>query len=385
MNLLDLIIFAGLGLAGIGGFYYGFVARALSWLGAAGGLVATAALLPLIIRALGAGATIFRLFVTVMAFVIGATVGGSIGETIGRRLRHAIPAGPLRLADRIGGAIAGVVGTLVLIWFLTPIAADVPGLAARQIRNSAVVSSLSQATPRPPGPAQALRGLIGSSRFPEVFEGLSPAPASGTPPDELPLSREVLQRVTAATVNVESVACGVTHEGSGFAVADNLVATNAHVVAGSSDLQVRRPDGRVLSAEVVVFDDDRDLALLAVDDLGQRPLEVADANTRTQGAIVGYPGGQNQPRPQAAGIDSQRTAVGRDIYGQERVRREIYIIAANLAQGDSGAPLVNTRGQVVGVAFAIAPDRPATAYTLIDDELAAVLDAPRDDSPGPCL
>jgi S1-C subfamily serine protease len=51
----------------------------------------------------------------------------------------------------------------------------------------------------------------------------------------------------------------------------------------------------------------------------------------------------------------------------------VFILASDLAPGDSGGGLVNPAGAVVGVAFAIAPDRPGTAYALTSDELRPVL------------
>lgn len=65
----------------------------------------------------------------------------------------------------------------------------------------------------------------------------------------------------------------------------------------------------------------------------------------------------------------------------------MYVLAAELAPGDSGGGLVNGDGEVVGVAFAISPDNPHTAYALAASELRSVLEAEREApaSTGPCL
>ena len=76
-------------------------------------------------------------------------------------------------------------------------------------------------------------------------------------------------------------------------------------------------------------------------------------------------------------IETTVTAQGLDLYGSRRIRREVHVLAAELAPGDSGGALVNAAGNVTGVAFAVAPDRPATAYALSSDELRAVLAVPR--------
>jgi S1-C subfamily serine protease len=79
-------------------------------------------------------------------------------------------------------------------------------------------------------------------------------------------------------------------------------------------------------------------------------------------------------------------ATGRNIYDTNLVRREVLEVAAELEPGDSGSPLVNPNGQVVGVTFAIARDRPSLAYALSTNELREVLAAPRADvSTGECV
>ena len=67
------------------------------------------------------------------------------------------------------------------------------------------------------------------------------------------------------------------------------------------------------------------------------------------------------------------TAVGRDLYDAKETRRQVFILASDLAPGDSGGGLVNPTGTVVGVAFAIAPDKPGVSYALTDKELRPVL------------
>jgi S1-C subfamily serine protease len=166
-----------------------------------------------------------------------------------------------------------------------------------------------------------------------------------------------------------------------------LVVTNAHVVAGTGELEVVLDDGSHLPGAVVAFDADRDLALLHVPGLQRAPLPVEEAGEGDQAGVFGYPGGQDNLRIAPASISDSQIAVGRDIQRRGVATREILILAADLRHGDSGSAVVNGRGAVVGVAFAIAPDRPGTAYALSDTELEAFLDAPRDSatSTGPCL
>jgi S1-C subfamily serine protease len=197
----------------------------------------------------------------------------------------------------------------------------------------------------------------------------------------------VASRVAASTVKVSSVACGERVEGSGFSAAPDTIVTNAHVVAGATRTEVLRPDGRRLPAQVLVFDPDRDLALLSVPGLGQQPLPLASAAVGGNGAVVGHPQGQVPVEVSPAVVVRRVMATTTDIYGEGAIRRPILVLAARLAPGDSGAPLINPSGEVTGVAFAVSAFRPSTAFAIPSETLAPVLDRPRTGvvSTGPCL
>jgi S1-C subfamily serine protease len=376
--MLDLVLIVMLLLAAVGGFRLGLLARAASWAGLALGIVVSTWTVPAVLSVVSDGSALTRLLLGLFVLTLTVGLGSSIGGAIGLRMRRAVSATGLGPIDRGLGLVAGVVGVVVVVWLLLPAAAEVPGSVSRQVRSSSVIALIRDATPTPPDAISALRGLVDGSRFPEVFEDLRPAPDTGPPPDQIPVSRRVLRAVTASTVNVESEGCGTRYEGSGWAVARNTIVTNAHVVAGADTVVVRRPDGEVIDAEVVVFDDDRDLAVLEVAGLGQRPLQMASPDEGSEGVVVGYPGGQDTPRPQPVVVRRQEAVVGRDIYGRDQTRREVLFLAARLQQGDSGSPVANTDGHIVGTVFAISPDRPTTAYALAIEEVEAVLDAPRE-------
>jgi S1-C subfamily serine protease len=383
--LLDVVLAIALVSALAGGWRVGLIARVASWIGAVGGFLLALRLLPLLLRRIGEVAPTGRLFLTLAVLLFGAAIGGAVGEVVGSTLRRAVPP-PARVLDRSGGAVAGVAGALIGLWLFLPIAAQVPGAAAQQARNSRILKALDDLAPRPPDASQAVRSLVGDARFPDVFEDLRPAPDIGPPPSQVAVPASVVRRAIASTVNVESDGCGGRHEGSGFAVAENLIATNAHVVAGGERIRARKPDGRLLPATIVAYDDDRDLALLAVPGLGQTPLALGVADEGTQGAVLGYPGGQDTVRVAPAVVRREAPTTGRDIYGQDRTRRQVLYLASALRPGDSGAALINEAGRVVGVAFAIAPDRPGTAFALDDTELRGVLAAPRRPGVGgPCI
>lgn len=253
-----------------------------------------------------------------------------------------------------------------------PTLADVAGWPARQARGSFVAKAVNSSFPKPPDATQSVRRLVDPRGFPQVFGSLKPAPDAGLPPVDPGLDRAVEERVAASTVKVVAEACERIQEGSGFVVSDDVVVTNAHVVAGQERLEVTKPDGKRLPATVSVFDPRRDLAVLRVDKLALAPLGRGTAEEDAKGAVFGHPGGQEAVRAAPARISDEVLADGTDIYGK-KTRRQVFILAANLQSGDSGGALVDTEGLVVGVAFAIAPDRPGTAYALTGGELDTTL------------
>ena len=384
MNLFDVLVLFVLASAAAGGWQLGFVARAASWIGMAIGVIITARMLPTLIERFDGPDPTGRLFVAIGLLLGGAFLGQAVGLVIGSHLQLVVPPGG-KLLDRSAGAVAGALGVLVAVWLLLPAMADVPGTMARLARNSEIAQAIDRWGPPPPDTLPALRRLVGDSQFPEVFAALRPSPDVGPPPAESGLSEDVADRVAASTVRIEGEACGRIQEGSGWVAEPDVVVTNAHVVAGEEEPEVIRQDGERLSATVVVFDPDRDLAVLEVEDVGVPPLPAGDVEAGGIGAVFGHPGG-GPLRVAPFQMSEEITAVGRDLYDSHNTSRQVLVLAADLAPGDSGAPLADPSGSVVGAAFAIAPDRSGIAYALTREEVDAALAAPRAPSDtGPCL
>jgi S1-C subfamily serine protease len=389
VNVLDVVIIVLALAAGIGGYRLGFLARAVSWIGLAVGLYAAARFLPAIIRGLNPGDATARLLIAFAVLIGGALVGQALGLVAGARLHRALPLGPVRDVDRGVGAGVGALGVLVALWLLLPSIAAVPGWPARAARSSSISGWVDTHFPRAPDALQALKRLVGQDAFPQVFNALHPAETLGAPPASAGISPAVDARVRVSTVKVEGEACNRIQDGSGFAVGPNLVATNAHVVAGEGKgrTKVLTPTGAQLAATVVLFDPNRDLALLQVPGLGEAPLPRAQGKVGEIGAVYGHPNGQDSLALAPAQIAQNVTAVGRDLYDSHQTSRDVFILSSVLHPGDSGAPLVDQTGAVIGVAFAIAPDRPTTAYALASSELDAVLRSPlsANTTTGACL
>jgi S1-C subfamily serine protease len=378
VNLFDVIIVIAAIAAAVGGYRLGFLARATSWIGLGVGLYIAARFLPRLVQALAISDPMGRLLIAALILVGGAFVGQAIGLLAGARLHGALPLGPLRELDRAVGAGVGILGVMVALWLLLPSMAVVPGWPARASRQSSIAQWVDTHFPRPPDALQALRRLVGDNSFPQVFNALHPAENFGPPPKTSGLAPAVISRVSSATVKVEGEACNRIQEGSGFAVEPDTIVTNAHVVAGepAGRTRVLLPNGSSLRATVVLFDPNRDLAILHVSRLTETPLVTAPGAVGEIGAVLGHPGGADQLVAAPAAIRQNVTAVGRDLYGSTETRRDVFILAAELHPGDSGGPLVDQAGAVIGVAFAIAPDRPGTAYALTSKELLSVLAQP---------
>lgn len=372
MNLLDIVVLAGIVSAALGGFRVGFLARVASWIGVGVGFYTGLRLLPTVLSSFELPNASSRLLVAITVLIVATFIGQAIGLVIGHRVRGVLPIGGARTADRSIGAVAGAMSIVVALWLFLPTLADVAGWPARQARGSVLARAVNRTLPDPPDATQTVRRLVDERGFPRVFDALQPAPDAGLPPVDAGLPPEVLATVTASTVKVMGEACRKIQEGSGFVISENVVVTNAHVVAGEKDVEVVRPDGKRLRARVVVFDAKRDLAVLRVDGLGLPPLGRANAEAGATGAVFGHPGGQEVVRAAPARISDEVTAEGEDIYG-DPTERQVFILAANLRPGDSGGALVDTAGKVIGVAFAIAPDRPGTAYALTGAELDGVV------------
>lgn len=373
MNLLDLLVLGLFFSAITAGYRLGFFARVFSWIGMAVGVVVAARLLPSVVSQFQDSEPQVRLLVA-LGFLLGmAMVGQGLGIAAGNLFHtRLLLEGVVRQGDRIGGATIGALGVIVGVWLMTPALANAPGWPARMTRESSLIAAVNSIAPDPPNTLLALRSLMGEGGFPQVFGDLEASENVGPPPGS-GLDPVVFDRVVDSTVKVSGEACENIQEGSGFVVAHELVATNAHVVAGDRSLRIETFDGPSLEATVVAFDPNRDLALLRVPGLRRLALTIGESKVGMTGVVLGHPGG-GPLRAAPAQIAREVSARGRDIYDRRATTRRVLILAAELRPGDSGGALVDTTGAVVGVAFAIAPDRPDVAYALNEEELKKVME-----------
>lgn len=377
---LDLLLLAAAVVVTLGGVRSGLIARVAVWAGLVFGLLLAGSTVPFVLALADRNGLPARMFIAVLTLSLTVSLAGAAFQAAAAPLRRLLTLGPLSIVDRALGALASLVMFALVAWLVLPSAAAIPGRVSSEVRSSTVLRLLDATTPAQPDVGRTIRTLLGGDRFPDVFTSLVPTTVTSGPPGTSGIPSDVLQRATDGTTRVRSIGCGRTYSGSGFAVDDDHVVTNAHVVAGAREVDLLVPARDAISAQVVAFDKDRDLAVLYAPGHGLRPLELADGGVGDRGAVIGYPGGRTSPRTAPVLIERQVVGIGRDIYGRGATERSLQVLAAELRSGDSGAPVVDNDGRVIGVVFAVSPDATTVAYALTIDEVRATLAVER--SPG---
>lgn len=375
MNLVDAAILLAAAIAVVNGFRRGFWLSLCQYLGLVVGVIIGAGLAPAVLDALNVSGQ-FRSLGAVMVLVVAGTMGSTLGYWVGEpiRMRLVMKRGRGR-TDSLAGAAFSVLAVLSVAWFLGLSLGRGPSQAlAQQIQRSVIVRGLDALAPRPPAFLARVQTILSGVHFPAAFSRLEPIIAL----NPLPSSADTpgIRAAAQATVRIAGNGCGGIVFGSGFPVAANEVLTNAHVVAGTKDTMVYSQQGQALRATVILFDHRRDVAILYVRGLTLKALPSARAGRGTEGAAIGYPGGDREVIAPAV-IDGEIQAEGRDIYGRELVVRDIWVAQADVRPGDSGGPLVDRDGNVVGVIFASSTSQRGQAYALTNAEVRPDIDSAR--------
>lgn len=374
INLIDIVIVVALLVGVTNGYQRGVWLSAAQYGGLLLGVVVGAAGGPSLTDALGIGDPGLRRLAAVIFLVVGGSIGSSLGYAAGAAARGRLRRGPSEL-EHAGGAIFSGIAVLAVCWFLGLTFARGPAPPVSQlVQSSWLLRHLDSVAPRPPGFLARVEATLANAPFPQTFAGLTPTLPAALPPPAA-VDTPGVRTAEAATYRVTSRGCSGIVTGSAFPISTDHLVTNAHVVSGTTSTHLTQDDPRLgPAASVVLFDPERDVAILYVPQGRFKALSTAAAQRGTQGAVIGYPeGGAESTQP--AIVDGQLQARGRDIYNQQVVDRSIYVLGTTVRPGNSGGPLVDLEGRVLGLVFAASSTNPDQAYALTNEEIARDLQA----------
>ncbi|MFB8753105.1 MarP family serine protease [Streptomyces parvulus] len=374
MDLLDVLLVLVVLVYAASGYRRGLVAGCVSLSGFVGGAALGVWALPRVTDLATPGSTSATVL-AVVTVLLPAIVVHELAGRLAVRLRRELDAGPLRVADGIGGAAANAVAALIVAWVAASVlAASSSSLLTSAIRDSTLLGAVQRAMPdTTPAWFSGATSALAEAGFPQVFNPFeNEATARVAEPSGDSVTPAATRAAQRSTVKVEGVTGTQGREGSGFVFAPERVMTNAHVVAGIDDPTVRIGGvGPAYEARVVLFDPAKDVAVLYVPGLTAPVLRFDDGAERGGAAVVaGYPqDGDLDLR--AATVANRIRATGQNIYSDANVTREIYSIRSTVRPGNSGGPLLTTEGRVYGVVFARSTSDAGTGYVLTAAEVAA--------------
>ncbi|RNE49015.1 MarP family serine protease [Corynebacterium alimapuense] len=370
--IVDGLIVLALALAIASGWRQGAFASILSTVGVLAGLIIGSALAPWAMQFSDVSALRFLLGLgtVIMLVGLGNMVGGMLGSSVRDRMRLRAS----QTLDSAVGAAFSAAATLLVIWLVSiPLASGLPAQASQGIGQSRILGFVDRNAPS------------GLNQLPnEISAALD---ESGLPPLFSPFDQPEVREVEAPNIQVEdtelveamrpsvihvlssSDTCQRQLSGSGFVTSPDYVITNAHVVAGTQTVRLDTVLG-VRDAEVVYYNPEVDVAVLYSPELNLPTLPWAsDAAVSGDDSIVmGFPeSGPFEAAP--ARIRDKMVIAGPDIYAAGRIEREAYTVRGTIRQGNSGGPLVNTDGAVLGLVFGASTDQTDTGYALTAAEV----------------
>lgn len=372
MNILDVVLVLVIVLYGVAGYWQGFVTGASATIGLLIGGFFGIIVVPVVLSGLDEG--IATAVLALALVLICATSGQACGAFVGTHLRDRITWHPARSIDAVGGAILSITAVLVIAWSLgyAVSGAQIPGLSD-PVRSSAVLERVDGVMPDQARDAlQSFNSVVDSNLFPRYLEPfVAEDIAEVRRPNAAILRHGAVRSAESSVVKVlgEADGCDRGVEGSGFVYAPQRVMTNAHVVAGVDDPTVV-VDERTYDAETVLYNEDLDIAVLAVNGLDERPLGFdTGGGAATNAVVMGYPGnGPFDAGP--ARIRAEQELRSPNIYDSGVVTRQVFSIRGIVRSGNSGGPLISRRGEVLGVVFAASVSDDDTGYALTAEQVA---------------
>jgi len=367
--LIDIIIIIILIISFIRGFNIGFVRQFLSTIGFLAGLLLGAYLEKYTISL--AHTSFERSFIGLLTALGLAFIGVTIFEYYAIKIKQKLVIIKINFLDSILGSLMSIVTVLLAIWLGVALlnSFDVPQIQI-DLNQSKIISYLNHHLPPAPTVIASLGRIIDPNGFPEVFLQGEPTLSKTIPIPNLGTLQPAINADKYSVVKIVGQGCGGIVEGSGFVVQNDLIMTNAHVVAGIEHPYISIYNGPTIEARTVYFNPNFDLALLKVPPLSLKVLHLS-ANIYpdgTDGAVLGYPGGGNLTIV-GASILNHLDATGQNIYGNNITTRSIYELHARVIPGNSGGPLINQKDNVIGIVFAQSTTYHNVGYALTSNKV----------------
>lgn len=186
---------------------------------------------------------------------------------------------------------------------------------------------------------------------------------------ENPVPRQVLKEAQNSVYIVEGLACGKSSVGLGVLIEEGIL-TNAHVIAGTEKLEVIDFNGGRSMTYLINADFETDLALLKGPDLAVTPLQIAEPKENQRGSILVRGEGFVETIPVT--LLRLLNIVIADIYGKGKHTRSGLELSADVTAGDSGGPIINAKGQVIGLVFSRSTQQSEISYGISSIEFPAV-------------
>jgi S1-C subfamily serine protease len=354
LNFLDVLIALFVVVTVLRGARTGFLAGVFSLVGVVVGASVGSRIAPSLMPE--DGNPLYGAGITLGSILAFSVLGEVIARTIGGSIRNRLTSPASETLDGLGGAALGFALSLVLVWAVGVFALQSPPLASLHpaVQDSRILQSLNERMP--------------SGLLTQAVADLEPLPRIKGPEPEVAAPEGNIVRdpdvraASARTLRVTGIACGYGVEGSGWVAGQNLVVTNAHVVAGQTATRVQIGGaGRLLPAEVVVFDEKNDIAVLRVNGLGLTPLRLSAPRPGEDAAVIGFP--ENGPLDiEPARTGSTQRVISSDAYDRGPVERTVTSFRVYVRPGNSGGPAVNANGQVISTIFASRTDSDNSGY-----------------------
>jgi S1-C subfamily serine protease len=354
LNILDAFIALFVVVTVLRGARTGFLAGVFSLVGVVVGASVGSRIAPFLMPE--DGNPLYGAGITLGSILAFAVLGEVIARTIGGSIRNRLSSPTSETLDGLGGAALGFALSLVLVWAVGAFALQSSPLAGLHpaVQDSRILHSLNERMPS----GLLTQAVADLEPLPQIK---GPEPEVAAPEGSIVNDPDV-RAASARTLRVTGIACGYGVEGSGWVAGQNLVVTNAHVVAGETATRVQvGGTGQLLPARVVVFDEKNDIAVLRVDGLGLSPLRLTAPRPGDPAAVIGFP--ENGPLDiEPARTGTTQRVISSDAYDRGPVERVVTSFRVYVRPGNSGGPAVNANGRVVSTIFASRTDSDNSGY-----------------------